>query len=104
MTITKTVNFSFRLTPAEKKKLQALADKAGLTMTDYIMRSALNKPIVIIPGLDELSRQLKAIGNNLNQLTYRANAGLTDVVDLFETQEGLTSIWQALEELTKEAQ
>ena len=104
MTINKTVNFAFRLTPAEKKKLQSLADKADLTMTDYIMRSALNKPITVIPGFDELSRQLKAIGNNLNQLTYRANAGLTDVVDLHATQERLVDIWQALDLLTKEVQ
>ena len=68
-----------------------------------MVRSALNKPITVIPGFDELSRQLKAIGNNLNQLTYRANAGLTDVVDLFETQERLTGIWQALDLLTQEA-
>jgi hypothetical protein len=101
MTPTKTVNFAFRLTPADKRKLQSLADKAGLTMTEYILRSALNKPITIIPGLDEFSRQLKAIGNNLNQLTYRANAGQTRVVDLHDTQETLAALWACLGTLTK---
>ncbi len=102
ITPNKTVNFSFRLTPADKKKLQSLAKKSGLTMTDYIMRSALNKPIIILPGLDELAYQLKAIGNNLNQLTRRANAGETRVVSLRETEQRLGDIWKELMEALKE--
>lgn len=102
ITLNKTVNFSFRLTPADKKKMQSLARKAGLTMTDYIMRSALNKPIVVIPGLEALTYQMKAIGNNLNQLTHRANAGETRVVHLGETSERLGDIWKALMETLKE--
>ena len=102
ITPNKTVNFSFRLTLADKKKLQLLAKKSGLTMTDYIMWSALNKPIIILPGLDELAYQLKAIGNNLNQLTRRANAGETRVVSLRETEQRLGDIWKELMEALKE--
>ena len=44
-------------------KLQA----SGLTMTEFIIRSITDKPVVVIDGGDEMLAELKRQGNNLNQ-------------------------------------
>ena len=44
-------------------KLQA----SGLTMTEFIIRSISDKPVVVIDGGDEMLAELKRQGNNLNQ-------------------------------------
>ena len=42
----------------------------------------MGKQIVVIEGLDELNRQHRLLGNNINQLTRMANSGQIQVVDL----------------------
>ena len=44
-------------------KLQA----SGLTMTEFIIRGIIDKPIVVIDGGNEMLAELKRQGNNLNQ-------------------------------------
>ena len=55
-----------------------------MTLTDYLTACGLQKEIVIIDGLEEVVRQQKAIGRNLNQLTTLANMGKINVVFLQE--------------------
>ena len=55
-----------------------------MTLTEYITDCCLGKQIVIIDGLDEVIRQQKAIGRNLNQLTTLANMGKVKTVYLKE--------------------
>ena len=47
--------------------------------------------------------QLKRIGNNLNQLTRKANAHEVEVVDLTETNNAMGDIYQALFLLARKA-
>ena len=42
------------------------ADKANLNFTEFVTKSALNKPITIIDGLGDVLKEQKAIGRNLN--------------------------------------
>ena len=44
-------------------KLQA----SGLTMTEFIIRSITDKPVVVMDGGNEMLAELKRQGNNLNQ-------------------------------------
>lgn len=64
------------------------AGQAKLSLTDYVTRCCLGKQITVIEGLDEVMRQQKAIGRNLNQLTTLANMGRINSVYLKDiTQE-----------------
>lgn len=54
---------------------------------------------MIVDGAKELLSQLRAIGNNLNQLTILANLGRIQILNLQETTEQLTKIHSALREL-----
>lgn len=58
------------------KKWKNSAQKSSLSLSEYI-RSALNNTPILsyIHKIDpELNRNIKAIGNNLNQIAYRVNA------------------------------
>ena len=78
----KDIKFSTRMASADREKIRALAQKAGLSMSDYVTACCLGKRIVIIDGLKDVLQQQKAIGNNLNQLTVLANMGKVQVANL----------------------
>ena len=66
------------------QKIHHKAEQAKLSITDYVTRCCLGKQITVIEGLDEVVRQQKAIGRNLNQLTTLANMGRIRAVYLEE--------------------
>ena len=78
----KDIKFSTRMASADRKKIRALAQKAGMSMSDYVTACCLGKRIVIMDGLKEVLRQQKAISNNLNQLTVLANMGKVQFANL----------------------
>ena len=90
---------NFRATEKEKKQLEMLAKKAKLSQADFIRHSIFNKEIIVIDGLKELQKELKRIGNNLNQLTTRANMGQFQTVSLDITKDQLAQIHDRLTEL-----
>ena len=72
-----------------------------MTLTEYITDCCLGKQIVVIDGLDEVIRQQKAIGRNLNQLTTLANMGKVKAVYLQELTEAYTSVSSLLSDILK---
>jgi hypothetical protein len=87
---------TFRATEKERQALKALAKKAHMSKSDFIRHAIFSKEIVVIDGLHEFTRELKAIGNNLNQLTVRANMGQLRTVNLIETRNALGGIFDRL--------
>ena len=75
---------TIRCTEDEREKIRERADSHSLSLSDFILRSALGKKIVVVNGLDEVIRQMKAIGNNINQLARAVNEGRINAVN-FET-------------------
>jgi len=92
---------TFRASEKERQELKRMASKAKMNKSDYIRHCVFNKEITVIDGLDDFSKQLKAIGNNLNQLTTRANMGHFEAVNLAETKEQLGKIYDLLARLCK---
>ena len=72
-----------------------------MTLTEYITDCCLGKQIVVIDGLDEVIRQQKAIGRNLNQLTTLANMGKVKAVYLQELTEAYVSVSSLLSDILK---
>ena len=75
---------SIRISEENLQKIRTKAQQAKLSLTDYVTRCCLGKQITVIEGLDEVVRQQKAIGRNLNQLTTLANMGRIGTVYLEE--------------------
>lgn len=75
---------SIRISESDLQKIHNKADKAKLTLTEYITKACLGKQIFVIDGLDEVIHQQKAIGRNLNQITTLCNMGKVTCFNLAE--------------------
>ena len=86
--LTKTNNKSkmiaMRFRESDYDTIKRKADKANLNFTEFVTRSALNKPIIVIDSLNDALKEQKAIGRNLNQLTTLCNMGKIVCPDLSE--------------------
>lgn len=72
-----------------------------MSLSDFILRSALDKKIVVADGLDEVVRQQKAIGRNINQIAMLAHEGRLHSVHLNELLEQYKAVTAALCEISK---
>ncbi len=76
--------FSMHFRESDYDAIKRKADKDNLNFTEFVTRSALDKPIVVIEGLSDVLKEQKAIGRNLNRLTILCNMGKIDCPDLTE--------------------
>lgn len=76
--------FCFRLSESDYLRIQNRAEKAKLSISAFILSTALSKEIIIVEGLEKSLAELKAIGRNLNQLTTLCNMGKIQAVELDE--------------------
>ena len=81
---------------ADRERIKALAEKAGMSMSDYVTACCLGKRIVVLDEQKELLRQLKGIGSNVNRLTVLANMGKVQVISLDKTSQELSEVSAAL--------
>ena len=72
-----------------------------MTLTEYLTACGLQKEIVIIDGLDEVIRQQKGIGCNLNQLTMLSNMGKVKTVYLQELTNAYAQVSSFLSDILK---
>lgn len=93
----------FRVTPEQKKLIEHKALSSYRLTSEYLRDCALDKKITVISGLDEISNELRRIGNNLNQLTRAVNSGLLSAADLTETRQEVARLWQSLNSLQRAA-
>ena len=98
----KTEIISTRVTPEQRRIIEEKAYSSYRTPSMYLRECALDKKIIVVKGVDELTSELRKIGNNLNQLTRAVNSGYAYEVDLRETREEVARIWQSLNSLTRE--
>ncbi len=100
---------TMRLSPAERQEVEALADRAGLTLASYLRSRALEnpttravrRPTVEVEVLNALLREMSKQGSNLNQLAKKANAGnmplLSEIRATFEANRQTAKlIWDRL--------
>ena len=73
-----------RISDSDLQKIHHKSDKANLTLTEYVTKACLGKQIFVIKGLDEVIRQQKAIGRNLNQIATLCNMGKVTCFNLAE--------------------
>ena len=92
-------NLHVRMSESDYETIRQKAYGSYRTISDYITMCGLGKEIYVIKGLDELIKQQKYIGNNLNQLTRLANAGKIKVTALEGLKAQYESINKALNEL-----
>ena len=92
---------TLRVSDVDWQKLHDKATSARMTLTDYLTACGLQKEIVIIDGMDEVIRQQKGIGRNLNQITTLANMGKVNTVYLQELADAYAQVSSLLSEILK---
>ena len=78
----KDIKFSTRMASTDREAIKELAKQSGMSMSDYVTACCLGKQIVVIDGLKDVLKELKAIGRNLNQLVTLAHMGRVTVINL----------------------
>ena len=97
----KNKTIAIRCTEGESRRIHETAKRYGLRLNDFIMRCALGKKIVVANGIDEIVRQQKAIGRNLNQIAMLSHECRLHSVRLDELIEQHQTATTALCEIAK---
>ena len=61
--------------------------------------AAMDKDVTVIDGVDDLIRELRRQGNNLNQLVVMARQGHVELVNMEPFMEVYENTWQTLNSL-----
>ena len=89
-------HFNFRVNEKEYNKIKSRIKKSKLNTSEYLLKTAMDKDIIIVDGLEEIIIQLRKIGNNINQLTKLCNQGRITNINLEDVKKEMKSIWQLL--------
>lgn len=100
-TITKNKLVALRFRENEYNLIKSKANKANMSFTEFVTRSALNKQITVVDGLPEILKEVKAIGRNLNQLTTLCNMGKIICPELSELKEQYSKSIVMLDEIAR---
>lgn len=95
----KNTTFSIRISSEDLDAIKRRADQAHMSQSDYVTRCCLGRQVVVIEDLKDILKQLRAVGNNLNQITVLANMGRIGTVDLERTAQTLAGIGAELRQL-----
>lgn len=91
---------AMRFRESDYETIKKKTDKAKMNFTEFVTRSALDKPIIIIDGLDKVLKEQKAIGRNLNQLTMLCNMGKIVCPDLSEMIDRYSAAYDRLNDIS----
>lgn len=103
MNRTRSKQIKFRLSDEEYQTMLDKVEKSGKKQQEYLLACALEKPLTNTDGLKQLYPELKAQGNNLNQIAKKMNEGNMVGYDEFRADiKEMTSIWQSVKRFLQE--
>ena len=92
----KDIKFSTRMASDDRETIKALARQSHMSMSNYVTDCCLGKQIVVVEGLKDVLKELRAIGNNLNQLVMLVHTGKVTAVSLNDLCQTLAEIRSAV--------
>ena len=92
---------AIRFRESDYAAIKRKAEKANMNFTEFVTTAAMNKSITVINGLEDVLKEQKAIGRNLNQLTTLCNMGKIICPDLRELKEQYAEVLTALNEIVR---
>ncbi|MGJ0847801.1 DUF6290 family protein [Tissierella praeacuta] len=99
----KTEKKSIRFSQKELMIIKKKAEKAKLSLSEYIRQSALEKDIVVIEELKDFMKGLISMNRNLNQLTILCHQGKITCVNLENVEKELIKINENINLITMKA-
>ena len=92
---------AIRFRDSDYATIKRKAEKANMNFTEFVTAAAMNKSITVINGLENVLKEQKAIGRNLNQLTTLCNMGKIICPDLQELKNQYANVLTALNEIIR---
>ena len=93
---------AIRCTEEEYQRIHNKAKQYGLKLNDFVIRSALDKKIIVAEGINEIVKQQKAIGRNLNQIATLANMNRLTAVNFQPLLDEHIKATEAIGQLLRE--
>lgn len=88
-----------RLYTQQKETRWCLLLHLHKSLSQYVRDAAMDKDVTVIDGVDDLIRELRRQGNNLNQLVVMARQGHVELVNMEPFMEVYENTWQTLNSL-----
>lgn len=85
---------TIRVTEKEWMAIMEQVMRSGMNMTEYLVAAALHTEIYVAEDTKPLLSELKRIGNNLNQIAMKINAGAFQSYNFREVTEALHKIYE----------
>jgi len=99
------INIGFRVTEAEKEMIERRMAQTGISnQRAYLLKMALNGMVINLDlsEVNECSRLLRIVSNNVNQLAKFANStGHIHTAGLAGVQKGLAGVWEQQDKIIK---
>ena len=94
----------FVLSEGQYQLLSKDAKRCGLTKRQYLIRLIENRPVKVRPGKDieQLRTEIHHIGNNINQLARKFNAGFGTKEDAKTVEYLMRQIYELMYQVAKE--
>ena len=91
-----------RANEKEFAQIKSKVEKSKLTQNEYLLKAALNKEIIVIDGIRELTTEMRRIGTNVNQIAKAVNEGRTNCSqELLAVDKELKELWRSLKLLIR---
>lgn len=90
------MTLTIRVTPGEKAAIERKVKQAGLSLTDYLVTAAQSTQIFVAEDIKPVLTELKRIGNNLNQIAMKINAGAFQSYNFSEVIAWQSKLYEAL--------
>ena len=98
----KDIRLTIRLTPEQHKSICSRAEVAQMTPSAFVRAAAMRHKVTVVPGVKEMTHELKAIGRNLNQLAILSHEGKVQFARLDEAYEELSLVYLALRDFAEQ--
>lgn len=96
----KSIQFLIRTDEHDADAIRKKVDTSGLSQQEYLLKAALEAPIINFPVFRELLTEYKRQGNNLNQIARAVNSGRASAQEMKEAIDEIEKerkqIWQLL--------
>ena len=93
--------FNCRISAEDHEKISSKAAEAGMTMTDFVIASCMNKRITVINDLKPMVNQIRRAGITLNRLEMLARDGRIQTVYLDDVRKEFSVLNENLTEILK---
>lgn len=89
-----------RASEDEFSKIKGKVEKSKLTQNEYLLKCCLNKKVIVVEGLQDLTLELKKIGTHLDKIDkqmIKDNNSCRN--ELHDVKEEMREAWQLLRQL-----